>query len=290
MTQDVQRNHFGLGFTALRQLAAVTRRLPPGLSMGLLRSLFPPGSKRCSFDVVTEMSGGTLLRVASESLVEWEVFFFGAHEAYIVRLLERLTAPGHVVIDVGANVGTHALPLARKVGPDGLVVAVEPEPRVHERLLENISLNRLQNVRALPRAITAKAGTRTLFTYAADSPNQMTSSLTPDTRRPSVEVLCRTLDETVAELGLSRLDLVKIDVEGYEPEVLLGGAESIARHRPHLVFECVDEHWRRAGHEFRTTESFLQDLGYEIFVIGNGWASPLKHGRPAWSNLLAVPA
>lgn len=290
MTQDTQRNHFGLGFTALRQVAAITRRLPPALTIGLLRALVPPGSKRAAFDVVTEMRGGLLLCTGSDSLVEWEVFFYGAHEAYILRLLERLTQPGHVVIDVGANVGTHSLPLSRRVGPEGLIVAVEPEPRVRERLLENIALNRLENVNVLGRAITAKAGARELFTYAPGSPNRMTSSFTPDAARPSTSVLCATLDETVAELGLKRLDLVKIDVEGYEPDVLIGGAECIARLRPHLVFECVDEHWRKAGFEFESTRGFLAGLGYDIFVIGNGWCSRIEDGRPAWSNLLAVPA
>ena len=288
MTQDRDRNHFGLRFSALRLVASLTRRLPPALTSPLLRATVPPGSPRGAFDVVSEMSGGLLLRTRSDSLAEWEVFWFGAHEAYVVRLLQHLSQPGHVVVDVGANVGTHALPLAASVGPQGLVVAVEPEPRVHARLLANVALNRLENVRPLRRAITAEAGSRELFTYAEDAPNRMTSSFARDAGRPSTTVPCATLDETVAELGLSRLDLVKIDVEGWEPDVLRGGAESLARHRPSLVFECVDEHWRKAGFEFETTRAFLAGLGYELFVIGNGWASPIELGRPAWSNLLAV--
>ncbi|MEM4035811.1 MAG: FkbM family methyltransferase [Fervidicoccaceae archaeon] len=158
---------------------------------------------------------------------------------------------GCVFVDVGAHVGKYTVPVAKIVGDEGLVVAVEPHPENYETLVENIELNGLSNVVALN--IAAWSGEGALKLFIGDSGGH--HSLKVNRGLGSVEVRARALDDVLDELGVERVDCVKIDVEGAELEVLKGLVKTLERFRPTVIVEA----W-----EPERIREFAEERGYAM--------------------------
>ena len=145
--------------------------------------------------------------------------------------LPRLVRPGMRVLNIGANVGIYALALAQLAGPTGEVHAFEPAPETQRALLANLYWNQARslvgsNVRCHQLALGDADGAVKLFHY----PSHLQRSLfaqTPD--QPYDEVRATTLDRWLAEQGITRVDLIWIDVEGAETMVLRGAAGLLGR-------------------------------------------------------------
>jgi FkbM family methyltransferase len=163
----------------------------------------------------------------------------------IHRLLDRWVKEGATVIDVGANVGYNTIQAARRVGPRGLVVAVEPTPDTLAVLRHNIAVSGLGNVVIAPVAAGRAGGTRDLFvrgeTSAVNSlfPNSCYARVTGTVRVPVVP-----LDELVGEAA----DLVKVDVEGAELDVLEGMPRILRAPGLTLIIEWHPELQEMAGY------------------------------------------
>lgn len=146
--------------------------------------------------------------------------------------------PDGVAVDIGANIGLTALALAALL-PRGRVIAAEPSPRTLRALRQNIALNGLGDRIAIEAAaVGAEAGEAEFH----DSDHSAGSHLlSPGTMRAEqlgrITVPVTSLDRIAAAHGLHRLDLVKVDVEGFESEVLDGAAAVIARYRPAFILE-----------------------------------------------------
>jgi hypothetical protein len=110
----------------------------------------PFAIKRCKHGLMAYSRNDTLIGRSLDSYGEWC--------EYEIELLQTVIKLGDVVIDVGANIGTHAVALAGLVGPTGHVFAYEPQPRLHRFLAANIALNEIDNVSAYQIAIGAQFG------------------------------------------------------------------------------------------------------------------------------------
>jgi FkbM family methyltransferase len=137
-----------------------------------------------------------------------------------LELLEAMLRPGFVFFDIGANVGAYTLFVANRVGRSGTIVAVEPHPTSLERLRCNLALNGIDWVRIAPVALAERSGTLDLY---LDDRNLGSSSLVAGQAGSgrSIEVPCRTLESLVEEEGVTKIDAIKIDVEGVEDRVLM---------------------------------------------------------------------
>src|SRR5207249_4766035 len=156
----------------------------------------------------------------------------GRYEPNEMHAISKLIGPGMTVVDVGANAGVFTLEAAKLVGAQGSVHAFEPSPRDSERLLANVSLNALANVHVHAEALGRATGQRGPAGSRARPPRQHTIggfSYAADARAYSVEVDVTSLDDFAAAQRLTRLDLLKIDVEGSETAVLQGARESLRR-------------------------------------------------------------
>jgi FkbM family methyltransferase len=181
--------------------------------------------------------------------------------------------PGAVCLDVGAEYGLYTWTLAGLVGPAGHVHAVEPQPgpssfvESTRRLLRagNVTVHRTAlgaatggGVLALPRRRLLPVHGRAFLTTGADG----LGSNAEFAHHEDVPVAVTTVDELVGSLGLGRLDLVKVDIEGAEARLLDGAAGTLAAFRPVLMLELEDRHLARFGTTVGRVVGGLEAAGY----------------------------
>lgn len=142
---------------------------------------------------------------------------------------------GDIFIDVGAYVGVFTLEGAEAVGETGSVVAVEPEPRNGDLLLKNIETNGIKNATLVTKAIGDEKGRAKLYL----SPHSASHSIAQRVGDNYIEVDVDTLDNLVSELGLKRVDFIKIDTEGSELEVLKGATNILGKLNVRLAIEAT---------------------------------------------------
>src|ERR1700761_6728175 len=134
--------------------------------------------------------------------------------------LRAHTPPGGVFVDVGANVGTYAIPLARHVGANGKVIAVEPHPITHARLAFNRDASAFTNVALVAAAAGPSDGELMIET---DGDNLGASHIvTGNPAAGAIQVPSLRLQRILGDASVDHLDTLKIDVEGFEDRVLTG--------------------------------------------------------------------
>ncbi len=146
-----------------------------------------------------------------------------------LSLVRNLVRAGSIVVDVGANIGYYTLLFEKAIGPGGRIVAFEPEPDNLIELRMNVERNGLSNVSVQPYAVGSRAGMVSFAKGINGGVRGDIDSMTGD----AIQVPMVTLDEALA----GPVDLIKVDVEGYEEEVLLGAKGIIQRFRPNLFVE-----------------------------------------------------
>lgn len=162
-----------------------------------------------------------------------------------LELLSDRLRPGFIFIDVGANVGAYSLFVASRAGPSARILAIEPQPRIFDRLIQNIRLNAFANIKAIDCALADKPGDLTLFVDGRNSGESSVKIVAAGNASP-IRVTARTLLDVALEEGFPRIDAAKLDVEGAE-DLVLGPFLAEAPERLHpalLVIENGDGRWQ----------------------------------------------
>lgn len=188
--------------------------------------------------------------------------FGNGYEGTSLQVWRRLAPHAHVILDVGANTRIYAL-AARCVNPTATIIALEPVERVFRRLQRNIELNG-GNVTAEKLAASNSTGVAVIYDQPGD--HELTASLDPlmaEYCGGAVEytVPTKRLDDVLSGAGLRGIDLAKIDVELFEPQVLLGMGAYLSNCKPALLVEILNEQVARQVNDV------TRDLGYEIFRV-----------------------
>jgi len=216
--------------------------------------------------VQVEVEPGIVMRLNPGDIVDRRILATGRWSDGVWKLIEAHLEDDSVLIDVGAHIGSMTLRAAKRVS-SGTVVAVEPNPITARRLRENIAASGAENVHVEEKACGREHGTLDL--YAGPSANSGATSFSKSLvmehssdgeTKFTVEVV--PLDEIVEALGLSRVDVVKIDTEGAEVQVLRGALETLERFRPVLVLETIDGHMKNLGDSLEVLEKILTEAGY----------------------------
>lgn len=146
--------------------------------------------------------------------------FLGTFEPAETALFAARLRQGLTVVDVGANVGYYSLLAASRVGPSGSVYAFEPDPVSAERLSRTVRRNAIHQISVQEVGLGDSAGNIELFIPVVEG--NRTPTMVPHGHRNVVSVPITTLDTFCANRGIPRIDVLKIDVEGFEPDVLRG--------------------------------------------------------------------
>ena len=157
-------------------------------------------------------------------------------EPHVVRNLQEHVVPGSVVLDVGAYIGTHALLMGRLVGPQGRVYAFEPQRKAYRELRRNIELNGLSNVMALRYAVGADTGIVEMNPPREIAVVDVKEGLVGKAMGEGGVAVGAGGDRTelrpLDSFGFQNVSVLKIDVEGFEGEVLAGAERLIRENRP----------------------------------------------------------
>jgi len=187
----------------------------------------------------------------------------GGYEPELTRAVRTLLREGDIFVDTGANEGFFSIVASKAVGSTGRVIAIEPQSRLQEVLVRNIRENSALNVDIIQRAIS-------------DTPGFATISLTPDMntgssglfratryRVPTQDVLQTTLDGLFKFLSLRSVRLMKMDIEGFEYEAVLGSREVfLGTTLEYFALELHPTILARRGKPEKDIVDFLADCGY----------------------------
>ena len=194
---------------------------------------------------------------------------YGEDQEQELRLLSRFIRPGQVVLDVGANIGTHTIFFSKLTGPTGRVIAFEPQRIIFQNLCANLALNALTNVHALWCGAGANEGRLFVPPIDYQAPNNFGGlSLKQSAQGEPVPRIA------IDGLNLPACHFIKIDVEGMENEVLAGAAKTIAAFQPILFLE------NNRKEESPELIGRVLDLGYRCYwCLAPLWNPDNYHGK-----------
>lgn len=211
--------------------------------------------------------------------IDFSIWLLGAFERATVAAYSRFVRPGMTVLDIGANIGAHTLPLARLVGDAGRVIAVEPTQWANRRLRANLMLNPELERRVLVRQVMLVGSEQEPLpdSIYASWPLHGTD-VHPKLRaqaKSTEGAQAITLDALLEREGIERVDFVKLDVDGHECAVLRGGLASFKRHRPVMIMELSPYGFAEAGGSLEELLSLLSECGYRLRELGSDRALPM---------------
>jgi len=183
-----------------------------------------------------------------------------------------------VFMDIGANIGLYTLFAASLVDNNGIVVAIEPSERDMKRLRANVELNKGQVIRLRQTAISNSSGERELLIAEEEHSGQNTfgafayADVQNQCKR---RVKTETLDEVVKKEALTRIDVIKMDVEGHEFFALQGAKETLCNFRPTLIVEISDTALVHQGCTSSQILTFLDQMGYRIYLFSKQTGLPV---------------
>lgn len=203
--------------------------------------------------------------------IEHAVYFGYKDEAQDALLL--LARDKNVIIDVGVNIGASLLNFAR-VSPDALVIGFEPDIKNLRKAERNLSLNDFSNIKIIGKGLGEMPALVKLF--KVNDGNEGMNRILDETRLsvdmdiPFDEVEIITLDDFSRQNQIGKIDLIKIDVEGYELRVLKGAERTLMKYSPTLFIELDDENLKEQGDSPEHLIRFLERYGYRLRRAGGG--------------------
>lgn len=197
---------------------------------------------------------GIRYQVDLTEVIDQGIWLYG-WEPITIALLKRHTSPGYTVIEVGANVGAHTLLLAKLVGPSGRVYAFEPTNYAQSKLRTNIDLNPDLKARIVIRS-------ELVTNHAGQTPVRRIKSSFPVRSGGVPGEVVQTAAIALDSEPFDRVDLLKIDVDGYDFKVLEGATELLRKFKPCVLIELGEHTLNAQGDSVRDIFGLLRSLGY----------------------------
>lgn len=200
------------------------------------------------------------------------------YEEDSTRLFNELVQENMNVIDIGAHIGYYTLHAARKVGNSGRVYAFEPENENYKWLLRNIEINNYSNVTASEKAVTDSSGSVKLWLAKGTGSHSLhpnfgeireETSKESDSVQKNEIVKSTSLDDFLELQGWPIISVIKIDVEGAEPQVFSGMKKLLERQKElKIIFEFNRFNFQNSDISASDFLKSLQEKGFKLFSIG----------------------
>lgn len=239
---------------------------------------------------LTQIAGYTFVTNPRDVYIGKSLEVYGEYSHGEVLLLRQLLRPRHNIVEVGANIGSHTVFLAKEACPQGIVYAFEPRRITFQLLCANVAVNGLANVHAFQEGLGREPEVRAEGPLPIDRAKANFGGISiGDLPGEGERLVIRTLDDYLEVF--SPIALIKADVEGWEQDVLLGGQKLIARDRPILY---VENHYQDFSEALIQT---IIDMDYDLW-----WHLPYMFrrdnragndfnifGRIRSKNMLCIP-
>ena len=217
-----------------------------------------------------------------------ELFLNGIYESKTINLLMKLLSPGKIMIDAGANIGAVSLPVAKNTKAE--IYAFEPSHLIFSTLQQNIIANNINNVFPFSQALSDTNGAANF--YESDRVHGWSGLVRIDSFK-KYPVKTITLDSFCTLHEIKEIEVLKIDVQGWEYAVLKGAAQLLkAKAIHHIIFEVETWAEENAGLPAGASQQLLLSSGYELFTLNHEkldcplysgthilWAKPKKEER-----------
>jgi FkbM family methyltransferase len=241
--------------------------------------------------IIHKLENDIKLQLYKDSIL-CRLIYFGFEEKEIT-FIKRFLKNGDVLLDIGSNIGLFSLYASQIVGNEGQIYAIEPTPETFKRLEGNINLNLFKNIRTFNIGLSNEKATLK-FNISNDGHDAWNSfaKLNELENSSSVEVEVTTLDSFLNENNIIHIDLVKLDVEGWEKFVLQGGKELITKSSsPVFMIEFTEENAFAAGYYCGEIYDVMKKYGYQWYtydVDNNELDKEEKRLHYPYNNLIAV--
>ena len=251
--------------------------------------------RKCKQDVEIEITKNDVLlnfngiRIAfdySQTFCRAEVILsmYGNPEQEDFDFMSRLLNSGDVILDIGGNVGLVSLLLLHDNPDIGEIYSFEPLPVTFEKMKKNLSLNgNPEKIHPVNIGMSNKSGSFDFYLPGADEAASMQPNMDDYYMRESIDgiytgrkkmekIVCQvsTIDDFIAQRKIKKVNFIKIDVEGNGHNVLLGGADVLAKYKPIVYVEMLRKHAERFGYHPNDTIEYMNMLGYGCFALRHG--------------------
>lgn len=236
------------------------------------------------------------------SVIENIILEDGIFDKAVLDLMSDHIKSNSIVIDVGANIGAYTIPLA-VLNPTIDIHSFEPNPYVADRLRRNISVNQITNVTVHQEGLSNNQGV-TQFHVIRPSENMtynlglssIAESAVQDQDTDKIEIAINTIDNIFSDSD-KHVSLLKVDVQGFEFEVLKGAEITINKYRPVIIIEHETVHFdsnEKAEEATMSLNKFFEDNKYNVFYFnvkyGSQLLAPVRWEHVYNSNLIAIPS
>ena len=231
---------------------------------GNTSKIIPPPDLYRSGTIRRATRDGINFELDNSCLMQW--FVYWGLKDKTRDSLYSLVKPGDTILDVGTNIGETLLNFARLTGQGGFVYGFEPDERNHKNVLRNIELNRFENLHVFNLGVSDSKQTLKLFRVDPNNlgMNRILSETEAEQFDDFTTIEVDTIDNVIAENKIEKIDLIKIDIEGYEMHALRGARHLLETQRPKLFIEVGYTRMLKNGTSPNEMIAYLQSFGYEV--------------------------
>ena len=248
---------------------SVLRSVPAFKGKHRLSRLLLKGQLRQLQEVqIATKSGCQFVLPNIKESIAFDLFINGVYEPETNSFLSRMAPQNGCILDIGANIGSIVIQLL-KTRPDLTAICIEASPRIFNYLQRNIGLNKLESkITLLNRAVWFESHQKMPFYSPTDEFGK--GSLSATFTQTATEIETVTIDE-LAATSAKPIDLIKIDIEGFEYFAFKGGQDMLSSERaPDIFFEFVDWAQGNAKVDMGAEQALLRTFGYKIYHLREG--------------------